>query len=227
MVISSYYNKAATGTGDASIEPTTRTELRRHPERGRFDRTEIDAVLDAAWLCHLGIVTDHGPVVIPTSYARRGDTLLVHGSPASRLLRTAEKAPAVCVTVTLVDGIVLARSTFHHSVNYRSVVVFGPATELTDPDEKADALAALVEHIVPGRTADARPATAKEVKGTKVLAVPLDEASLKVRTGGPSDDEDDYALPVWAGVLPLVTTPAALVPDDRLDPSVAVPTYLR
>src|SRR5690606_20394982 len=147
------------------------------------------------WVCHLGTVTERGPVVIPTPYARRGDTPPVHGSPASRLLRPAAAPPTVCVPDTLVDAAGLARSPFHHSVNYRPVGLFRPAGGLTDPDEKAQALAALVEHIVPGRTADARPATAKEVRGTQVLAVPLDEASLKVRSGGPADDEDDYALP--------------------------------
>ena len=165
--------------------------------------------------------------MIPTSYARHGDTLLVHGSPASRLLRSAAAGIPVCVTVTLIDGLVLARSTFHHSVNYRSVVVLGTATEITDPDDKAAALEAFVEHVVPGRTADARAATPLEVRGTKVLAVPLTEASLKVRTGPPKDDDDDMALPVWAGVLPLTTTPGPLVPDDQLDAAVPVPDYLR
>ena len=207
--------------------PSTRTTLKRHPERGRFEQEQIYAALDAAWVCHLGIATDDGPVVIPTSYARVGDTLLVHGSPASRLLRSSATGIPICVTVTHIDGLVLARSTYHHSVNYRSVVVFGRATEITDPQAKAEALAAFVEHVVPGRTADARPATPLEVKGTKVLALPLDEASLKVRTGGPSEEAEDYALPVWAGVLPLTTTAGALVPDDRLDPNIAVPEYLR
>jgi nitroimidazol reductase NimA-like FMN-containing flavoprotein (pyridoxamine 5'-phosphate oxidase superfamily) len=205
---------------------TPRTTLKRLPDRGRFEREAIYAVLDEAWVCHLGITTDHGPVVIPTSYARVGDTLLVHGSPASRLLRSAASGIPVCVTVTLIDGLVLARSTFHHSVNYRSVVVLGTATEITDPVEKAASLEAFVEHIVPGRTADARAATDLEVKGTKVLAVPLAEASLKVRTGPPSDDDEDLALPVWAGVLPLATTAGPLVPDALLDPSVPVPSYL-
>lgn len=209
-----------------SVAVTERTTLRRHPERGRYERDEIYAALDAAWVCHLGIATDEGPVVIPTSYARVGDELLVHGSPASRLLRTASNGIPVCVTVTHIDGLVLARSTFHHSVNFRSVVVLGTATEITDPDAKADALAAFVEHVVPGRTADARPASAKEVRGTKVLAVPLTEASLKVRTGGPSEEPDDLVLPVWAGVVPLTTTGGAPVPDAGLDPTIPVPAYL-
>jgi nitroimidazol reductase NimA-like FMN-containing flavoprotein (pyridoxamine 5'-phosphate oxidase superfamily) len=230
MDTSTYYNKAVEGTPAAphvDLAPTERTTLKRHPERGRFEREQIYAALDAAWVCHLGIATDAGPVVIPTSYARRGDTLLIHGSPASRLLRSSASGIPICVTVTHVDGLVLARSTYHHSVNFRSVVVFGQATEITDPAEKADALAAFVEHVIPGRTADARPATPREVKGTKVLSVPLAEASLKVRTGGPSEEPEDYELAVWAGVLPISTTTGALVPDDRLDPTVPVPDYLR
>jgi nitroimidazol reductase NimA-like FMN-containing flavoprotein (pyridoxamine 5'-phosphate oxidase superfamily) len=219
-----YHNKEELGR---EVVPTDRTTLKRHPERGRFEREQIYAALDAAWVCHLGIATDDGPVVIPTSYARRGDTLLIHGSPASRLLRSSATGIPICVTVTHIDGLVLARSTYHHSVNFRSVVVFGEATEITDLAEKADALAAFVEHVVPGRTADARPATTLEVKGTKVLSIPLAEASLKVRTGGPSEEPEDYDLPVWAGVLPLVTSTGALIPDDRLDPSVPVPDYLQ
>jgi uncharacterized protein len=226
MDIDTYYNKDTT-TMPPILPATARTTLKRHPERGRFERDEIHAVLDAAWVCHLGLTTDDGPVVIPTSYARVGDELLVHGSPASRLLRTAAKGIPVCVTVTHIDGLVLARSTYHHSVNYRSVVVLGTAVEITDPVRKAEALAAFVEHVVPGRTADARPATPLEVKGTKVLSIPLHEASLKVRTGGPSEEPEDYDLPVWAGVLPFTIVTGALVPDDRLDPSVPVPDYLR
>lgn len=229
-----YHNKDAETVGDpvvgeavGPIVATGRTTLKRHPERGRFEREQIYAALDAAWVCHLGIATDDGPVVIPTSYARRGDTLLVHGSPASRLLRSSATGIPICVTVTHIDGLVLARSTYHHSVNFRSVVVFGRATEITDPIEKADALAAFVEHIVPGRTADARPATPLEVKGTKVLSVPLAEASLKVRTGGPSEEPEDYDLPVWAGVVPITSSTGDPVADDRLDPSVPVPAYLR
>jgi len=234
MDIALYHNKEATrgatpgagGPDGASVAVTERTTLRRHPERGRYEREAIYAALDAAWVCHLGITTDRGPVVIPTSFARVGDELLVHGSPASRLLRTAASGIPVCVTVTHIDGLVLARSTYHHSVNYRSVVVLGTATEITDQDQKAAALAAFVEHVVPGRTADARPATPLEVKGTKVLSVPLAEASLKVRTGGPSEEPEDLALPVWAGVLPFTTVVGPLVPDDALDPAVPIPAYL-
>lgn len=227
-----YHNKEASELGapvaaGPEVVSTPRTTLKRHPERGRFEQEQIYAALDAAWVCHLGIATDDGPVVIPTSYARIGDTLLVHGSPASRLLRSSATGIPICVTVTHIDGLVLARSTYHHSVNYRSVVVFGRATEITDPQAKAEALAAFVEHVVPGRTADARPATPLEVKGTKVLALPLAEASLKVRTGGPTEEPEDYDLPVWAGVLTFTTSAGALVPDDRLDPAVPVPGYLR
>lgn len=212
---------------EGSLTPTARTSFKRLPERGRYEREQIHAALDAAWVCHLGIATDDGPVVIPTSYARVGDTLLIHGSPASRLLRRSATGIPICVTVTHLDGLVLARSTFHHSVNYRSVVVFGTATEITDPDAKAEALAAFVEHIVPGRTADARPATAREVNGTKVLALPLTEASLKVRTGGPSEEPEDYDLPVWAGVVPFSMAAGPPVPDERLDPAIELPGYLR
>ncbi len=211
---------------DGSLTPSARTTLARHPERGSFERAAIHAALDAGWVCHLGIATEHGPVVIPTSYARVDNTLLVHGSPASRLLRTATKEIPVCVTVTHVDGLVLARSTYHHSVNYRSVVVLADATELTDPAEKAAALAAFVEHVLPGRTTDARPATAREVRATMVLSIPLDDASLKVRTGGPIEEPEDLALAVWAGVVPFTTSVGVPIPDDALDPDVAVPTYL-
>lgn len=166
-----------------------------------------EAILDEGVLCHVGLSADHGPVVIPTTYARRGDELLIHGSPAASWLRAAGKRTAVCVTVTHVDGLVLARSAFHHSMNFRSVVVFGVAERITDPVAKAVALDAIVEHIVPGRTAEVRPMWESEITETLVLRLALAEASVKVRSGGPIDDDEDYSLPdVWAGVVPMTTT---------------------
>lgn len=183
--------------------PTPRTTVRRRAQRGHYDRETIDAVLDEAFLCHVGIVDDeHGPVVLPTGYVRMGDEIVLHGSAANRLMRQAADGRPVCVTVTILDGLVLARSQFNHSMNYRSVVAFGQARVL-EGDEKAKALTAFVEHVVPGRSREARPADARELVATLVLAVPLDEASAKVRTGPPHDDEADMALPVWAGVVPI------------------------
>ncbi len=203
---------------------TERTAVGRLPERSTRERATAEAILDEGVLCHVGIVTDHGPLVIPTTYARRGDELLVHGSPAATWLRATGKGTPVCVTVTHVDGLVLARSGFHHSMNYRSVVVFGTASAITDPDEKADALDAIVEHLVPGRTAEIRPMHDQEIATTLVVRVPLAEASVKVRTGGPSDDEADYTLPhVWAGVIPTQLTFGTPIPDERLAPDIPVP----
>lgn len=189
-----------------------RTEVKRLPHRGHYDRATIHAILDEAFVCHVGIVVDGAPVVIPTLHARSGDHLLLHGSPASRLLRTAPKQE-VCVTVTLVDGFVLARSAFHHSINYRSVVLFGQPEKVEGP-EKAAALDAIVEQLVPGRVESLRPMTAKEVAATTVLRVPIDEASAKIRQGWPVDDEEDYDFPVWAGVIPVET----VFGEPRTDP---------
>jgi nitroimidazol reductase NimA-like FMN-containing flavoprotein (pyridoxamine 5'-phosphate oxidase superfamily) len=199
--------------------------VRRLPERGSYDRERADAILDEGVLAHVGLVQDGGPVVIPMLYARDGDRLLLHGSPASRLLRTGGKGVELCVTVTLVDGLVLARSAFHHSMNYRSVVVFGPATPILDPNERRAALDTLVEHIVPGRTADARPPNDLELRGTTVLALPLDEWSVKVRAGGPIDDPEDLDLPIWAGVVPFAPRPGEPVADASMTVTVAVPEY--
>ncbi len=209
------------------LRSSPRTTLRRHPERGHADREALYAILDEALVCHVGLCTDDGPVVIPTTHARHGDVLVLHGSPASRLLRGAgAEGTPVCVTVTLVDGLVLARSAFHHSVNYRSAVVFGDATAIDDPTAKAEALHRLVEHVVPGRMAEARPPSAKELAGTLVLSLSLDEASVKVRTGPPVDDEADLDLPVWAGVLPLSLTPGPPEGDPLQDHRVPVPPYV-
>src|SRR5439155_18179979 len=176
--------------------------VRRHPERADYDRQAALAVLDEALVCHLGLVDGGVPYVIPTMYARQGDVLYVHGSPASRMLRTAASGVEVCLTVTLLDGLVLARAAFSHSMNYRSVVVLGRAVDVTDPDEKMAAFEALVEHVCRGRWADVRQPNSKELRTTKVLRLDLSEMSTKVRTGGPKDQEADLALSVWAGVIP-------------------------
>jgi nitroimidazol reductase NimA-like FMN-containing flavoprotein (pyridoxamine 5'-phosphate oxidase superfamily) len=206
--------------------PTDRTRVRRVPARGQYERETVDAILDEALISHVGFVHDGAPVVIPTLHARLRDRLYLHGSAASRMLRTLERGAPVCVTATLVDGLVLARSAFHHSVNYRSVVVFGHARAVEPQEERLKALELFTEKLVPGRWADVRPPTRQELKGTKVLSLPLDEASAKVRTGPPIDDDEDYDLPVWAGVLPLETAVAPPVPDPRLDAAVETPGYV-
>lgn len=198
------------------LEMTERTRVRRLPKRGNYELDTIRAILDEALLCHVGFVVDGAPVVIPTIHWRDGDTLYFHGSAASRMLRSLRSGVEACVTVTLLDGLVLARSAFHHSMNYRSVVVFGTAREVGE-EEKIAALGSLVEHVVRGRSAEVRPPNQQELRQTLVLALPIDEASAKIRTGGPVDDEEDYALPVWAGVLPLTLTPGAPVPDAGVE----------
>jgi uncharacterized protein len=196
------------------------------PERGSYDRALAHAVLDEGIVAHVGLATDDGPVVIPMLYARDSERLLLHGSAASRLLRGGAAAGTdLCVTVTLVDGLVLARSAFHHSMNYRSVVVFGRATAITDPGEKRAALDRYVDHVVPGRGADVRPPSDKELRTTLVLALPLDESSVKVRAGGPLDDDEDMDLPVWAGVIPLATAAGTPVTADDLRADIAPPGY--
>src|SRR5262245_13627883 len=209
-------------TNDA-LQATPRTTLRRLPARGVFDREVVNAILDEGLVCHVGFAVEGQPFVIPTTYARMGDRLAIHGSAASRMLRTLAGGVPVCLTVTLLDGLVLARSAFHHSMNYRSVVVLGTAVEVTDPAGKAAALDSIVEHVMRGRAAQVRPPNPVEMKATSVLELPIDEASAKVRTGPPVDDEEDYALPVWAGVLPLALVPGAPEPDERLAPGTAVP----
>lgn len=200
----------------ASTVPSARTTVKRHPERGAYDRATIDAILDEALICHLGFVVDGQPFVIPTIHARDGDVLYVHGSPGSRMLRNVKEGVDVCVTVTLLDGLVLARSVYHHSMNYRSVVVLGRAQEVTDREAKLRAMQCVVEHVVPGRWADAREPNEAELKGTTILTISLEEASAKIRTGPPKDEEDDLALPVWAGVIPLDLVPSAPVPDESV-----------
>jgi nitroimidazol reductase NimA-like FMN-containing flavoprotein (pyridoxamine 5'-phosphate oxidase superfamily) len=211
----------------SEFTPTERTQVKRLPKRGHYDRETVHKILDEAFVCHVGFVLDGQPYVIPTNFGRVDDTLYLHGSAASRMLRTLSAGIPVCVTVTLVDGLVLARSAFHHSVNYRSVVILGTATLVDDPAEKMEALRLFTEHIMKGRWDEIRWPNEQEMKGTTVLALPLEEVSAKVRTGGPVDDEEDYALPVWAGVLPLSQTKGSPVPDARLKEGTAVPEYVR
>ncbi len=200
--------------------------MKRLPARGHYDRETIDAILDEGFICHVGFAVDGQPYVIPTGYARVGDLFYIHGSSASRMLKNIAKEIDVCVTVTLIDGLVLARSAFHHSMNYRSVVILGKAELVEDPDEKDKALEALTEHIVPGRWADVRWPTELELKATTVLKLPIEEASAKIRTGDPKDDDEDYEMDVWAGVLPLSLATGTPISDDRLDPSIAAPEYV-
>lgn len=209
-----------------TLTQTARTTLKRLPKRGSYDRAALHAILDEALICHVGFVTDTTPVVIPTAYGRIGDTLFIHGSAASRMLRTLADGVDVCVTVTLIDGLVLARSAFHHSMNYRSVVIFGRARVVDDPEGKVGALRAITEHIVPTRWPDVREPHPQELKATLVLALALDEASVKLRSGPPLDDEDDYARPIWAGELPLMVVPQAPVPDARVLAGVTPPAYV-
>ena len=210
-----------------NFNPTERTQLKRLPARGSYEREAVYRILDEGLVCHVGFVANGEPFVIPTGYGRAGETLYVHGSAASRMLRTLAGGVRVCVTVTLLDGLVLARSAFHHSMNYRSVVVFGTASVVEDAAEKAEALRAITEHIAPGRWAEAREPDAGELRKTLVLKLPLTEASAKVRTGPPIDDEPDYGLPVWAGEIPLTLTAGAPVPDPRLAPDLEPPSHVR
>jgi nitroimidazol reductase NimA-like FMN-containing flavoprotein (pyridoxamine 5'-phosphate oxidase superfamily) len=209
----------------ASLQ-TERTTVHRLPKRGVYDRDTIAAIIDEALICHVGFIVDGRPVVIPTIHTRVGDELYFHGSAASGMLRSLKKGVEACVTVTLLDGLVLARSGFHHSMNYRSAVIFGTAREVTDREEKLRVLDALVEHVCAGRSAHARQPNESELRQTLVLALPIEEASAKVRTGGPIDDEEDYALGIWAGVLPLQLVPGPPIADERLPDGIAVPEYV-
>lgn len=206
--------------------PTTRTRVVREPDRGVYDRDTVYRILDEGFICHVGFVVDAQPFVIPTSYGRSDDTLYIHGSAASRMLRHLDKGIPVCITVTLLDGLVLARSIFNHSMNYRSVVVLGTATVVDDPAEKLEALRRLSEHILLGRWADSRQPNERELKATFVLRVPITEFSAKVRQGPPIDDEEDYAFPAWAGVIPLATVARPPIPDARCGPEIGVPSYV-
>jgi nitroimidazol reductase NimA-like FMN-containing flavoprotein (pyridoxamine 5'-phosphate oxidase superfamily) len=206
--------------------PSPRTTVRRLPDRARYDRATVDAILDEGLVCHVGFVDEGQPYVIPSAYARQGDRLVIHGSAASRMVKVLAGGVPACVTVTLLDGLVLARSGFHHSMNYRSVVVLGRAAEVVDPAEKRAAVDAIVEHVAPGRVANVRPPTEKELRATRVVAIRLDEAAAKVRTGPPKDDEEDYALPVWAGELPLRLEPLAPVADPHPGPAIPAPAHV-
>lgn len=210
--MSSYYNK------------TRRVSVRRRAGRGKYDRATIDAILDEGRFAHVGIATDGQPFVIPMLYARNGDQIYLHGSPLSRLNKNLATGAQMCLTVTLLDGLVLARSAFHHSMNYRSVVVLGQGREISDRAEKREALRMIVDHVIPGRSEDARGPSDKELKATEVVAITIDEASAKIRTGPPVDDAKDYELSVWAGEVPLSLVAAAPVPDERCGEP--VPGYL-
>jgi nitroimidazol reductase NimA-like FMN-containing flavoprotein (pyridoxamine 5'-phosphate oxidase superfamily) len=207
--------------------PTARTRVVREAHRGVYERAAAYEILDEGFICHVGFVVDGQPFVIPTGYGRTGDNLYIHGSAASRMLRNLDKGIPVCITVTLLDGLVLARSIFNHSMNYRSVMVFGTAVAVRDEQEKLEALRLLSEHILPGRWADSRLPNEKELKQTLVLRLPIEEFSAKVRQGPPIDDEEDYSFPTWAGVIPLAMVPGAPINDPRLDPKTPVPEYAR
>jgi nitroimidazol reductase NimA-like FMN-containing flavoprotein (pyridoxamine 5'-phosphate oxidase superfamily) len=204
---------------------TDRTTLKRLPKRGVYDRRLVYGILDEGFICHVGFAVEGQPFVIPTGYARVDEQLFIHGSQVSRMLRTLSSGIDVCVAVTLVDGLVLARSAFHHSINYRSVVMFGRATIVDDRQAKLAALFAFSEQVIPGRWNDVREPTEQELRATTVLALPLIEVSAKVRTGPPIDDDEDYALNVWAGVLPLKIAAGAPVSDPRLPETIAPPSY--
>ena len=209
------------------IRPTERTTLRRKPERAVYQRDAVYRILDEALFCHVAYVADSSPVVVPTIHARLGDVLYLHGSAASRTMRRLKIGSEVCVAVTILDGLVLARSGFNHSMNYRSVIAFGRVREVMEGEEKRRALDALVDHIVDGRSSDARKPDDTELKQTTVLAMDLEEASAKVRTGPPKDDEDDYELPVWAGVLPMRIVAGEPVDDPHLSPGLVAPENVR
>lgn len=213
---------------DTAYHPTSRTTPTRYRERARYDRETVHRILDESLICHLAYVKDGLPVVLPTIHTRIGETLYIHGSSGSGPMLAARLAGMpVCVTVTLVDGLVLARAAMHHSMNYRSVVAVGAARIVEDPDEKAQALHAVLNHIRPGRADDCRPPDARELAATAVLALDLDEVSAKIREGGVSDDAEDLTLPYWAGVVPVRLTAGAAVPDADLDPATPLPSYLR
>jgi nitroimidazol reductase NimA-like FMN-containing flavoprotein (pyridoxamine 5'-phosphate oxidase superfamily) len=206
---------------DAATPPSPRATVRRLPDRARYDAATVNAILDEGLVCHVGFVDEGQPFVVPSTYARDGGRLLLHGSAASRMIRALAGGAPACVTVTHLDGLVLARSGFHHSMNYRSVVVLGRAAEVTDPGEKRRALTAIVEHVAPGRAAEVRAPNELEMRATRVVALPLDEASAKVRTGPPKDDEADRGIDCWAGELPLRLVPQEPVPDPALRPGLA------
>ena len=209
------------------FEQTERTRIHRIPKRASYDVSVVEAILAEGLYCHVGFSVDGQPYVIPTIYARVENRLYIHGSPASRMVRSIRERMPVCVTVTLLDGLVLARSAFHHSMNYRSVVILGQATEVTDPDEKVTAIKAIVDHVMVGRWEDVREPATQELKATSVIRVPLEEVSAKIRTGPPVDDEEDYQLDCWAGEVPLRSVPEQPVADPQLRAGIALPGYAK
>jgi hypothetical protein len=209
-----------------SSAPTARTRVVREADRAIYDRAAVYQILDEGFICHVGFVVDGQPFVIPTAYGRSGDQLYIHGSAASRMLRNLDSGIAVCVTVTLLDGLVLARSIFNHSMNYRSVVILGTARAMIDGEEKLAALRTLSEHILPGRWAESRQPNEKELKATLVLRLPIEEFSAKVRQGPPVDDAEDYSFRTWAGVIPLPVVPGEPSRDERCEPGIPVPGYV-
>jgi len=210
----------------STLPQTQRTTLKRLPKRGSHERETINQILDEGFICHVGFAVDGLPFVIPTGYARAADKLIIHGSQASRMLRALKTGIDVCVAVTLIDGLVLARSAFHHSMNYRSVVIFGRAVPIEQREEKLAALFALSEHMIPGRWQEVREPSEAELQQTTVLSLPIDEASAKIRTGPPLDDEEDYAMSVWAGVLPMRLQFDKPISDPRLPGNIEVPEYV-
>ncbi|QQS46153.1 MAG: pyridoxamine 5'-phosphate oxidase family protein [Acidobacteriota bacterium] len=209
------------------FDPTARTTLKRLPKRGSYDVETVNGILDEGFVCHVGFVVDGQPFVIPTAYGRSGDRLYIHGSAASRMARALSGGIPVCVTVTLIDGLVLARSAFHHSINYRSVVIFGNARPVEDPGEKNEALRIFTEHLIPGRWDQVREPNEQELRATEVLSLDLSEVSAKIRTGPPVDDEEDMNIEVWAGVLPLKLMAQSPVADPILKPGIDPPDYVR
>jgi len=207
--------------------PTTRTKVRRLRKRGVYDKARVHAILDEGIICHVGFVKDGQPYVIPTLYARAAETLYVHGSAVSRMLKSLAGGVDICVTVTLLDGYVLARSAFHHSMNFRSVMLFGTSSQVVEDEEKRAATAALLEHIAPGRSAHTRDPTAAELRAVLMVRIPIAEGSAKVRTGGPIDEPGDMGEPIWAGQIPLVTIAGAAIPDGVLPPGTWEPAYVR
>jgi uncharacterized protein len=219
------FGAASTDSTTSQLSATDRTKLGRLRERGLTDRGALHDVLDAGLICHLGVVIEGTPVVLPTGYGRIGETLYLHGSSANRSLRAAG-GTEVCVTVTLLDGLVCARSVFHNSMNYRSAVIYGTARLVTEDAERMTAIEAITEHLIPGRWSNSRLPNKKEMAATSVLALPLAEASVKVRSGGPSDDDEDYDLDYWAGVLPITMTVGTVEPDPLLRPDIEVPEHI-
>jgi uncharacterized protein len=215
------------GLGSTSRPLSERTTVKRMPNRGVYDRELINAILDEGLICHVGFTVESQPYVIPTIYARDGQRILIHGSAASRMLRNLRTGIPICATVTLIDGLVLARSAYHHSMNYRSVVILGTATEISERETKFDAMRLIVDHVVPGRWNDVRLPSEGEIRATMILSLPIDEVSAKVRTGQPIDDEEDYGLRAWAGVLPLSLDAHAPIADPRLAAGIQIPPQVR